>query len=105
MRGVPFDRLYQVRDEVVSPLELNIDIGPALFDAIAPADEAVVREYEPQACDRNDSEEDIHIHSRPIVSHRPGFSIRNGSDENVGAVISEAERWRRRTGTSDQPGA
>ena len=44
MRGVALHRLDQVRDEVVPPLELDVDVRPAGLRLVPQADEVVVRE-------------------------------------------------------------
>ena len=49
MRGVAFNRLNQVRYEVVSALELDVDVGPCLLAAHYQAHEAVVRRDSPHS--------------------------------------------------------
>ena len=42
MLGVALDRLDQVRDEVIPPLELDIDLRPAILTSVPQDDQAVV---------------------------------------------------------------
>ena len=41
VRGVAFDRLDQVGDEVVAPFQLHVDPAPGLVDAVARGDDRV----------------------------------------------------------------
>ena len=44
MSGVPLDGLHQVRDQVVPPLELDVDLPPGLLDQVPQPHQAVVGE-------------------------------------------------------------
>jgi hypothetical protein len=48
---IALDRLHEVGDEVVPPLELHVDLGPGILVAVAECDEAVVRRREQRAAD------------------------------------------------------
>jgi hypothetical protein len=52
VRGVALDRLDQVRDQVVAPLELDVDLRPRRLHLVALADQLVVGR------DRPDSQDD-----------------------------------------------
>jgi len=55
--GVALDRLHQVRDQVVAPLELDVDLRPGVVDPVPQPDQAVVAEDEDE-----DEEDDDHAH-------------------------------------------
>jgi len=67
VRGVALHGLDEVRDEVVAPLELNVDIGPRLLHALAQRDQPVVRRDEEQD-DRDDDDGDDDRFHRPSRS-------------------------------------
>ena len=56
--GVAFDRLDQVRDQVVPLLQLHVDIGKGLVDPLSHGDEAVVDAENPEGEDDKDTEDD-----------------------------------------------
>ena len=63
VRGVALHRLDQVRDEVVPPPELDVDVRPARLGLVPQPDEAVVRvdeEEEEQDDHRGDDDRDPH---------------------------------------------
>ena len=62
MRGVTLDGLDEVRDQVVAPLELDIDVGPRLLHALTQRDEAVVRADEEQRERGDDDGNDDDLH-------------------------------------------
>ena len=45
--AVTLHRIDEIRDQIVAALELNIDLAPALLDALAQFDEAVVDRDDP----------------------------------------------------------
>src|SRR5581483_10869727 len=55
---VALDRLDQVRDEVVPPPELGVDVRPRVVDELAARDEAVVGHHGHQGDDHHDAEDD-----------------------------------------------
>ena len=55
---VALDRLDQVGDQVVPPLELHVDLAPGVVDLVAPPHESVERG--PQAQRHNDDDDDHH---------------------------------------------
>src|SRR3989344_8443642 len=59
MRGVPLDRLDEIRDEVVPTLHLHFYIRPALLHPISKRDKTVVRDTEPTRDDRDNSQDNI----------------------------------------------
>jgi hypothetical protein len=46
VRGIPFHRSDQVRDQIVSTFQFDIDLGPCLLTSVAGLDETVVRKDE-----------------------------------------------------------
>src|SRR6185437_7391068 len=64
VRRIAFHGLDQVRDQVVSLLELHVDVGERLIDALAHRDEAVV------ARDHDDREDDDDGKDDPAGGHR-----------------------------------
>ncbi len=58
VRGVALDRLDQVGDEVVAPLELHADLRPRGVDAVAQLDEPVVARDEPDHEHQDDGDDD-----------------------------------------------
>lgn len=54
---VALSGLDEVGDEIVTALELNIDLGEGVFEAIAKGDEAVVDAGDPEAGDEEDGED------------------------------------------------
>ena len=56
--GVALHGLDQVRDQVDAPLQLHVDLGPRVVDAVARPDEAVVGDDEVDAQDHEDREHD-----------------------------------------------
>ncbi len=58
MLGVALDGLDQVRDQVVTLLELDVDVGKGLADALAERHQAVVRTESKQREDDDDAEND-----------------------------------------------
>jgi hypothetical protein len=58
MRGVALHRLDQVRDQIVALLELHVDIGKRLVDALAQRDEAIVGGKRKKHEDDDDAEND-----------------------------------------------
>src|SRR4051812_21072269 len=58
MRGIALHRLDQVRDQVVALLELHVDIGKGLADALAQRYQAVVGAERQEHEDDDDAEND-----------------------------------------------
>ncbi len=56
--GVALDGLDEVRDQVVAPLELDVDLRPGVLDAVPQADEAVVGQDDVQADDDGEHDQD-----------------------------------------------
>src|SRR5580765_3896131 len=56
--GVSLHGLHQVRDEVVAPLQLDVDVGPRIVGLDAEAHEAVVDDDDPDDDGRDDEEDD-----------------------------------------------
>jgi len=46
--GIPLDRLDEVADQVVAPLEFDVDLAPGLLDEVALLDQPVVDPDRPQ---------------------------------------------------------
>ena len=55
--GITLDGLDEVADEVVAPLELDVDLGPGLLHGVAQPDQTVVGAEEPQHQSHNDDAE------------------------------------------------
>jgi len=47
MRSIAFDRVHQIRDEIIAALELDINVRPSFFGAINQPDKAIIRSNEP----------------------------------------------------------
>jgi hypothetical protein len=57
--GVPLDGLDEVRDEVVTTVQLDVDLAPRLLHQVPQPDEAVVRGDGPEHGDHdNDAKDD-----------------------------------------------
>ena len=54
VRGVALHRLDQVRNQVVALLELHVDVGKGLADALAERDQPVVG----RKCEKHEDDED-----------------------------------------------
>ena len=76
--GVALDRLDEVRDQVAAPLELHLDLGPRVVDAVALLDEAVVQrdhvDHE-QHDDDEDSDQDPGHERHSIGSAGPRTDV------------------------------
>ena len=57
MFHVTLGGLDEIGDEVVAALELDVDLGEGVFEAIAKGDEAVVDAGDPEAGDEEDGED------------------------------------------------
>ena len=55
MRRITLDRFDQIRDQVVAPFQLNIDLGPGVVHPVPQFDQAVV-----DANDRQHQDDDHH---------------------------------------------
>ena len=58
MRGVALHGLDQVRDQIVALLELHVDVGKGLADALAERDQAVIGAEGEQHENDDDAEND-----------------------------------------------
>ena len=58
MRGVALHGLDQVRDQIVALLELHVDVGKGLVDALAERDQAVVGRKREKHENDDDAEND-----------------------------------------------
>jgi hypothetical protein len=56
--GVALHRLNEVRDQVVAPAQLHVDLGPAVVDARAQRHEPVEGEHDPQQQDHDHTQQD-----------------------------------------------
>jgi hypothetical protein len=65
-------RVHQVRDQVVAPLELDIDLLPGVGDLVLEVDQAVVRADHPEHEQSEDDEQCDEAH---------GFLLRSPSPE------------------------
>ena len=65
MRGVPADGFDQIGDQVVPPLQLDVDLRPRLLRPVALADEAVERQYD--EADEQHRENDEHDDPHALV--------------------------------------
>jgi len=75
---VALDRLDEVRDEVVAPLELDVDLRPGLLRPVPERDQPVVGEDEPDQYEDDDANDDPGAHQEVIL--RPGaFGLRVGA--------------------------
>ncbi len=45
--GVGFNRLHQLRDEIVAAFELNVDVAPGRLDAVGVRNQAVINNDAP----------------------------------------------------------
>src|SRR5579863_8289066 len=93
MGGVALYGLDQVRDQVVTLLELHVDVGKGLADALAERDQAVIGAKRKQNEDDNDAENDPagrHGKKLLVKSRMPG-SVRSllarGSRPEVGIAL------------------
>ena len=59
MGRVALDRLDQVRHQVVAALELDVDPGPRLVDAVARTDHRVACEQPVEAEQHHDPDDDV----------------------------------------------
>ena len=75
VRRIALDRLDEVRDQVVAPLELHLDLGPRVVDAVALLDEAVVER------DHVDHEQDDDDHDG---DQDPGHERHSNGSRGVG---------------------
>jgi len=55
--GVAFDRVDEVRNEVVAALELHVNLRPGIFDRLTKANQRVVSSHQPKADEQNESDE------------------------------------------------
>src|SRR5207237_10521696 len=62
VRRVSLHRLDEVRDQVVTPLELNFYVRPGLFHALTQRVEAVVRRDEEERDRPDDDKDDYDLH-------------------------------------------
>ena len=86
VRGVALDRLHQVRDQVVAPLELDVDLRPGVLHLVAQADEPVV-----DADRGNDRHERLAAPGRPPqhANHSIAFLLRCPPAHHAARVLSE----------------
>jgi len=75
MGSVAFYRLDKIRNEVVAPLELYINIGPCFLAAVREPDEIIVSPHEPHRDDCDNPYEDVggihipdYITTTPVVN-------------------------------------
>ena len=61
LRGVTLDRLNQVGDQVITTLELHINLEPGVVDPVPTSHQAVVDNSEEQADKDNDENDPTHI--------------------------------------------
>src|SRR6185503_12574135 len=77
--GVALDRLDEVRDQVVPPLELDLDLRPRVVDAVPEADEPVVERDQRDHEERDDHDDHDHGDHEP-PPYRPRQGPSNGPD-------------------------
>src|SRR2546423_15579031 len=70
MCRVALDRFDEVRDEVMSPLELDVDVRPGLLHTLAERDEPVVGRDEEEGDHPNDDKDDDDLHEPPLRDAR-----------------------------------
>jgi hypothetical protein len=70
MSSVGLHRLHQVGDEVVPPLELHVDLAPAVIGVGLPADKGVVDVHGIKYCRRKKSKQDI----KNVLQGNPSFT-------------------------------
>src|SRR5262249_27528856 len=58
VRGVPLDRLHEIGNQVMAPLELHLDLRPGVVDTVTRPDEPVVDPDHPE----DEQEDDSHQH-------------------------------------------
>ena len=58
MLHVALGDLDEVGDEIVAALELDVDLGECVLEAVAQGDEGIVDAGDPQAEDDNEGEQD-----------------------------------------------
>src|SRR5690349_19292938 len=66
MRGVAFDRLDEIGNEIGAALQLRFDAAPAFGDDIAPAHETVERRDAPEADENGKPEKNVSDHESEI---------------------------------------
>jgi hypothetical protein len=108
MRGVAFDGLDQIGNEIVALFELNVDVGKGLVGPLAHSDEAVVDADRPDHEDDNDAKdnpaggrhEKLQIRktrvSQTKLVYPPARSTANGNEhgvflEEVGKIKKDPE--------------
>ena len=102
VRRVALDGLDEVRNQVVSPSELDVDLGPRVLGAIAQPDEAVVEKNEGDDDEDDDPDHDVQPDHVPQGIGAPGRSL-HPSDAHCRCVavarrvIGPAEPGRART--------
>ncbi len=78
MRGVALYSFHQIGDEVLPPLELDVDLRPRIVRAIAEPDEPVVDRNDPQHDDADsDSDDDSHV--ARVLRHLRGKRLISGA--------------------------
>jgi hypothetical protein len=62
VRGVALHGLHEVRDEVMPPLQLHVDVGVGLVHALPQRDQAVVRGDQEERDQDEDDQHDKDFH-------------------------------------------
>jgi hypothetical protein len=55
--SVTFDRLYQVRDKVVTPFQLNVYLSPGVLNLVTKAYQAVIGAHDDSQKDNYDTKD------------------------------------------------
>src|SRR5439155_19032111 len=78
VRRISLDGLDEVRDEVVTPLELDVDVSPGLLHALTQRDEAVVGRDEEEGEHPEDDKDDDDFHG-PSLEREASRTIASAS--------------------------
>ena len=107
MRRVALHRLDEVRDEVVAPRQLDVDLTPRLLHEIALPDETVVRHDRAEHDERQPfggGAQEAPFHDRPaerrLVITRKMISMRPCDIPDGSGEYCDADRVRRQGGVS-----
>ena len=77
---VALHRLDEVRDQVVAPPQLDVDLGPAVLGAVAQPDEPVVDRDRGQRHDQDEHDEDDHPDHVSTLNRGPVIVLPCGSE-------------------------
>src|SRR5437867_6728831 len=96
VRGVTLHGLDEVRDEVVAPLQLDVDVRPGLLHTLTQRDEAVVGRDEEEDDRPEDDKDDDDLHHTLPWDPCPGARLAEGSRQRAARSDSSSRRCRAR---------